>query len=391
MTSTTESTEASLEPLAITMWEFSWLERRWPGSGYEDWDQALGELVERGYNAIRIDAFPHLVHNDAEKEYLLLPVWTVEEWGSPAINRVRVMPKLLEFLAKCREYGVRVGLSSWFREDEDDLRMRLDTPETLAAAWLETLRWIDEAGLLDVVFCVDLCNEWTIPTWCPYFENDPPEALGSWHTLKSQNWMSRSIAILRQAHPDMPFTFSFVGDVTEATLTQGDVSTLDFLEPHIWMALYNVAEFYREVGYGFERFDLIGYRRMAELGQATYDKRPEYWRGGLTEQIAYAAEWSRRTQKGLITTECWGVVNYRDWPLLDWGYVKELCALGTEAAVGTGRWLAVATSNFCGPQFVGMWRDIQWHQQLTGTIRSGKIDADLQDSLLARRIAVIGS
>ena len=39
------------------MWEFSWLERRWPGAGYEDWDQALSELVDRGYDAIRIDAF----------------------------------------------------------------------------------------------------------------------------------------------------------------------------------------------------------------------------------------------------------------------------------------------------------------------------------------------
>jgi hypothetical protein len=25
------------QPLAITMWDFSWLERRWPGAGYEDW------------------------------------------------------------------------------------------------------------------------------------------------------------------------------------------------------------------------------------------------------------------------------------------------------------------------------------------------------------------
>ena len=68
-------------PLAITMWEFSWLERRWPGAGYEDWDQALSELVERGYDAIRIDAFPHLVYNDPEKEYLLLPHWSVQDWG----------------------------------------------------------------------------------------------------------------------------------------------------------------------------------------------------------------------------------------------------------------------------------------------------------------------
>ena len=48
-------------PLAITMWDFSWLERRWPGAGYEDWNVALDELAARGYDAVRIDAYPHLV------------------------------------------------------------------------------------------------------------------------------------------------------------------------------------------------------------------------------------------------------------------------------------------------------------------------------------------
>ena len=50
-------------PRAITMWDFSWLERRWPGAGFEDWDVALDELKERGYNAVRIEAYPHLVGN----------------------------------------------------------------------------------------------------------------------------------------------------------------------------------------------------------------------------------------------------------------------------------------------------------------------------------------
>jgi sugar phosphate isomerase/epimerase len=38
-------------PLAITIWDFSRLERRWPGSGYEDWDRILDVLVQRGYAA----------------------------------------------------------------------------------------------------------------------------------------------------------------------------------------------------------------------------------------------------------------------------------------------------------------------------------------------------
>ena len=30
--------KGEISPRAITMWDFSWLERRWPGAGYEDWD-----------------------------------------------------------------------------------------------------------------------------------------------------------------------------------------------------------------------------------------------------------------------------------------------------------------------------------------------------------------
>ena len=55
-------------PLAITMWDFSWLERRWPGAGYEDWDVALDELRARGYDAVRIDAYPHLLAACVEDE-----------------------------------------------------------------------------------------------------------------------------------------------------------------------------------------------------------------------------------------------------------------------------------------------------------------------------------
>jgi hypothetical protein len=46
--------DAIKHPRAITMLEFSWIERRWAGAGYEDWDRALDELKERGYNAVRI-------------------------------------------------------------------------------------------------------------------------------------------------------------------------------------------------------------------------------------------------------------------------------------------------------------------------------------------------
>jgi hypothetical protein len=60
---------------------------------------------------------------------------------------------------------------------------------------------------------------------------------------------------------------------------------------------------------------------------------------------------------------------------LDWDWIKELCAVGTQAAAETGRWAAISTSNFCGPQFRGMWNDVAWHQERTAAIKNATIEA----------------
>ena len=131
--------------------------------------------------------------------------------------------------------------------------MKLDSPEKLGEAWLAVLKSIEEGGVLDTIFYVDLCNEWTGPAWCPYFVNDPPEAIWTgWHTDKSQQWMRDSIRLLKKEYSEIPFTFSFTSEINQATLEKGPFEMLDFLEPHIWMTSYTEAEFYKEVGYDFD-------------------------------------------------------------------------------------------------------------------------------------------
>src|SRR5664279_6354560 len=125
------------EPYAITMWDFSWLERRWPGAGYEDWDRVLDELAERGYNAVRIDAYPHLVSAGAEDVWELLPQWTENTWGAQSVTNVRVLPELIEFISKAKDRNIGVALSTWFRQDRSDTRMRINTPQALAQVWID--------------------------------------------------------------------------------------------------------------------------------------------------------------------------------------------------------------------------------------------------------------
>jgi hypothetical protein len=351
-------------PLAITMWDFSWLERRWPGAGYEDWDEALGELKKRGYNAVRIDAYPHLVHAAPEKTWQLLPVWYFQDWGAAALCRVQVQPNLNTFISKCRDHGIAVGLSTWFRQDTDDTRMKIKTPADLAAIWKSTLDSISKAGLLDQILYVDLCNEWPLDVWAPF----APKGLNRTSTAGVQ-WMREPIEALRKSYPSLDYTFSFTSEYDN--YQKQDVSMLDFMELHLWMTHFS--DFYKKVGYNYERFDQKGYENLQLKGESTYRADPAHWQERLVYGVDYIAGWSKFAKKPLITTECWSLVDYRDWPMLPWGYLKELCEIGVNRACSHGQWVAIATSNFCGPQFKGMWRDVEWHQKLTEKIRGAKL------------------
>jgi hypothetical protein len=374
-------------PRCITMWDFSWIERRWPGAGYEDWPLILDELRERGYDAIRLDAFPHLIATDAEKEWTLIPVWSVQDWGSPATNKIkRIRPLLHEFIALCKERDIKIGLSSWYREDADNTRMKITSAKVMAEQWIHVIDGIQKAGLLDAILYVDLCNEWPGDLWAPYFKNNPPELTwGGWYTDTSINWMRESCELVRKQYPDLPISYSFEPR-DPSKLAGKDLSWADYVEPHLWMAQANDGEFYKTAGYKYDRYTLDSYQSFVEKGEPLYRAKPEYWQNLLRQHVLKAAAGFKPHKLPLMTTECWGVVDFKDWPLLNWDWVKDLCRIGVETSAATGQWVAIATSNFCGPQFKGMWRDVEWHRSITKLIKNSPILPELQNTKLARRL-----
>ena len=353
--------------LAITMWDFSWLERRWPGAGYEDWDKALDELKARGYDAVRIDAFPHLAARDPLKEWELLPLWNQEDWGSPALNRVTVQPSLNQFIKKCSDRGIKVALSAWFRMDRDNSSLLIATAEKHGEIWIKTLEGIDNEGLLENILYVDLCNEWPMDIWAPYFKTKNPKR--SWTNQDSIDWMKTAVEKVRRRFPSLKYCFSFSDDLDKWNGV--DVSYFDILEPHLWMVVCSDLEFYNQFEYKHTRFDSTGYENVVKYAENLYRSCPDHWLSNLKEGIQNLADWSSSVKLPLITTECWAIVNYKDWPLLNWEWIKEICEFGVNEALKTKRWSAIATSNFCGPQFHGMWRDIEWHKKMTDRIHQG--------------------
>lgn len=358
-------------PLAITMWDFSWLERRWPGAGYEDWAEALDQLVERGYDAVRIDAYPHLLAADPAGLWEILPPWDQSHWGAQARVDVQVWPALPEFIRLCAARGVQVALSTWFQDDTTHQRELIPNAAAHAGIWLRTLELLEKENLVDHILYVDLCNEWPFPHWAPFFHRPAGAAPGDWRIPASLAWMRESVELVRTRYPDLPLTYSFSDCLDDVGSHQIDVGFLDFLEPHCWMA--SMTEFYARVDYNFERFDPKGYRNVADRAERLYRSDPDHWKAGLAAIIDRRAAWSLKQNKPLVTTEGWSIVDYKDGPRLPWGWVMELNAWAVERVVASGRWAAVCTSNFAGPQFHGMWRDVAWHQRLTRLIKSAPL------------------
>ena len=346
---------------------------------------ALDELTERGYNAVRIEAYPHLVGVNPTKEWVLDEVWNQQDWGSPDRIKVQVQPALNEFIRKCGERDIRVGLSSWYRTDTTHQEMTITTPEIMAQRWINTLKTIEDAGLLDNILYVDLCNEWPGNIWAPFFNALYPKVYwGQWDAPESMEWMQKAIALVRDAYPDLPLVFST--DSQDLWRFDNDLSYFDLVEHHIWMANQKQGEFLKAIDYKNGRFDPQAYKNVQANAERVYREKPDYWSGLLIKQIDAMAETARGIGKPLITTECWGIIDYKDWPMLKWDWVKDLCEMGVKEAAATGQWVGIATSNFCAPQFVGMWRDVEWHRRLTTLIKSSSINPELLESEEAQKL-----
>ncbi len=284
---------------------------------------------------------------------------------------MRVDPRrdLPAFLRLVRDRGLRVSLSTWFREDVDDLRGAIREPERFGEIWVETLRLLEAEGLLDLVWFVDLCNEWPQPKWAPFLyegERAPEFARRSWTV---REWTRRAFAVVRAAYPGIPLCLSFAGRFSD---DPDDLAGYDLLEPHVWMSEAPASDFPARIGYdiGQANFDPRQYLVLARSARREYVADRSRWTGVLQQYVADVARWAGRAGLPLVTSECWSVVCWKDGPDLEWDWIKELCATGVDAALEHGGWAGVATSNFCGPQFRGMWSDVAWHRGLTDRIHA---------------------
>jgi hypothetical protein len=236
--------------VAFTMWDFSWLTRRYGSEAeYANFDQILDEVVERGYNGVRIDAFPHFISYLEEDEsridkFTILPEPVSKQWGNRSPITTSVKSPLIEFLSKCQERGIKVALSSWFVPDESNLRDTVQTPADFLRIWQITLRFIECHGFGDLIEWVDICNEfpyaaWAAPAYEHIFRTDRRNIAAfflPWSKTSrrvAQTYIDEVLPALKQEFA-YPMTFSSLRLARKEESL--DVGNLDILEVHIWLS-----------------------------------------------------------------------------------------------------------------------------------------------------------
>jgi len=366
--------------VAVAMWDHSVFSRRWGREAeFADWDRALDGLADRGYDCIRIDAWPHLIQ--ADPEYFTLrpqrPRWM---WGNHAPVPLCPKRELRELMEKAAARGMRVALSSWFQADMDDHQKRVRTPSDFVRAWTRTLAHVED--LHSHILWVDLCNEFPLALW----------AAGAWHQIMKTPWPNiapllrpfderqraafadyfRAIDALRERWPSLRYTFSFQGLVGGPALRHLDLSGFDLVEPHVWLS--NDLGFLLSSGQALAVAELPGAGAVHRfLGPRVWQRSRARWKNALEVRLA---AWERCAERNgnlpLVNSEGWASTMYADAPHgtgTEWRWVKEACATGVALAAERG-WAGICTSNFCQPTFPGMWNDIGWHQEMTSTIRA---------------------
>ena len=213
------------EKLTISLWDFSWYVRSGPGEPYEDLDRCFRELVERGYNTVRICAMPFLLFGDHElpdREKLhVSPMGgdfgQASRWYD---GRVPASFDPLERLGLlfdlAREHNCFVILSSWEYQMSPSLSATPDWYEalfavpprerlaSLAAAFSRMLSWLKDTGRFAQAAYVELHNE--LPN-SRLWETYPPDRTRL-DLLQPQT--EAAIESLKSAHSDALVTVSYV-------------------------------------------------------------------------------------------------------------------------------------------------------------------------------------
>ena len=365
--------------LPIVMWDYSWLEQYHIGGSFADYDRVIDELVERGYEAVRIDVFPHLIASDRNGNVIETFHFDHDRlgfalWGRKFSLELNVRSCLVEFIHKLQNRGIKIGLSTWIRVVREGRHSSIGDVNDFVRIWDETLTFLKANGCLETVIYVDLLNEY--PMWhdyisfkdkyASYIEGSPEQ------DQFCETFATSAIAALQKKWPELRFLFSQTENYFTERDLKKDYSLFGALDVHIWMTHNH--ELSDKVKYLNEAHSMSTDIHFRECNQTLHDcyfQNEDKYNRWMEERISQESDIAKKYHIPVGNTEGWGVIIWDEHPYLKWDMIKHAGLISAQLAVNYG-YSFVCSCNFCHPHFTGVWDDIAWHHKITDIIRNGK-------------------
>ena len=364
--------------LTIAMWDFSWLNCHYPGGDFEDFDRVTDELLERGFNTVRIDAFPLVIGQliENKEKTFTVPADPLRNWGRSEKDwQHDVVAELIEFMTITKKKGIFVILSSWGQGE----RTRYAERKRFWKAWEAVLDLLEQHGLLDHVVYVDFDQEF--PYFSPFAKElkrlakEPPKTTaalpdameqagagtGAWNHAQSafvKDYFETTLAHFHEKYPSVRFTFSLTSFWREVRALKP--VGLDVLELHIWIK----GQLNEYTGFNKlkkDRNPANDYKAyMAGIREAM--KHQDALREHMRQQLDTARSWAKELGVPLTTTEAWGPWWHMDHPDLQWDWLYDWCEYCMGLASDYEFWGSTPW-NYSHPYWKN-WENVEWYRKV---------------------------
>lgn len=372
--------------LTMAMWDTAYLLRHGKGGSMADFDRVLDEVVERGYNTLRLDPMVQWV--DLRQPQRVLewpdPKNPYMPWMWNTAVKGPVGEWLIEFFEKLLKHPtLHYTLSSWWLmpglPTSPPVPEPLHRPATMmegAEMWAKQLGdWKKRFGF-DRAIYIDIANE------TPFFFPDLSERYkkltgtdfeeGGRFTPMQIAFLAEEInkplAMLRREFPELRFTTSVHDD-----LRWFDVPLeLDCIDAHFfsdadprWTDRTQFNQLTKDRIYKSDKW----FAEFSDRSKKTAAMMAPMLRARQRQKMEQFAQWGQRLGAPLTTTEGWASWYYIDHPDLDWGWLLDWAKWSCDDAIACGFW-GWTTHNYAQPQFVN-WKDVKWHRTVNERFLNG--------------------
>ncbi len=359
-----------LPKLALAHFGGAWLLRR---DGREDEyrhpARLLDETLERGFNAIAVDAFPHLVA--PRPDGVVLDRFEVIRDHREYLAQPR--KALLELMRMASERNLKVWLTSRFLADTQSRRSFVRRPRDFVDVWSHTLRVLQQHDLLHPVVAVDWCEHFPLPPAAHGVQRalfrrqpNPLTPLLPWSPAverRVEQYLHEVPRALKAVFPTVRFGLSVSGG-SERHLRKLDTSELDFMDRHAF--LDDDPRYALLTGAPVKGFaGRVAGALQGRVASAAWRARKRQWRRQQEDGLHEFSDFCRVRRMTPALTR--GYVRLGSEWQADWDFVREVSDFMVRAALGQD--IPVITpALYARPHTPALWDRRDWLRELNALI-----------------------